>query len=131
MKKVMFFLIAVSFSMMVFSQNKKVTDIKNSQLPKETQIYISKNLSGAIITRAAKIEEGSVFSYLAVVEIKGQKYACLFDKNGKFMGKDDKYLPTPSVLKPTVKTQESNPAPKSSAIDDTNPKKKDISDIMY
>ena len=123
MKKIIFFLIAAFFSSAVYSQDIKTTDIKNSQLPKETQVYISRNLPDAIITRAAKAEENGVLSYLVVVEVKGQKHAYLFDRDGKFTCKDDKYLPKVSVAKSPEKTQLPVPPAQPSGADNTAPKK--------
>lgn len=87
MKKVMFLLIATMFSMVVFAQDKKMTELKPNQLPKETTKWITQNAPGGTVVRAGKIEENGVLTYVAVVENKGQKHAYQFDKDGKFSGK--------------------------------------------
>ena len=89
MKKTMLLLIAVIFSLVAFAQEKKITELKISQLPKETTKFIKTNISGGKITRAGKVEENGITSYVAVVETQGQKHVYLFDKNGKFSGKGD------------------------------------------
>ena len=101
-------MIAAMFSMVVFAQNQKTTELKPSQLPKETTKWITENIPGGTITRAGKIEENGVLSYAAVVENKGQKHAYLFDKDGKFTGKGDHLKPAPAKL--PVKAAEAKPA---------------------
>ena len=119
-------MMAAMFSCMVFAQDRKVTELKSSQLPKETQTWITKNIPGGTITRAGKIEEKGVLTYAAVVELQGQKHAYLFDKDGKFAGKGDNLFGgkgQPPVAKPPVKTQEAKPATKPAATDNAATKK--------
>ncbi len=89
MKKTMLLLIAAIFSIAVFAQDRKQTEIKISQLPKETTKWVSENIAGGKIVRAGQMDEKGTRSYAAVVESNGQKYVYLFDKNGKFTGKGD------------------------------------------
>jgi YD repeat-containing protein len=129
MKKLMFFLAAVVFSTMLHAQDKKVTEIKTTDLPKEVTTFITKNMPGAKITRAGKVDEKGVISYLAVLERQGTKHAYQFDKEGKLIGKADnmnlqsagKAAPAGTVTdpaksapqaKPPVKTGTSTEAPK-------------------
>ncbi|MFZ4520629.1 MAG: hypothetical protein ACOYNC_02925 [Bacteroidales bacterium] len=118
MKKIVFVIIAAMFSMAVFAQDRKITEIKTNQLPKAVSEYVSKNLGGGAITRAAKIEEKGVTSYMAMVDLHGQKRPFLFDKDGKFVGKGDDMLKsarsaTPPVTAPAAKTPAvAPPAPK-------------------
>ena len=83
---------AAMFSVVVFAQDKKMTEIKTSQLPKEITKWVTQNLPGGNLTRAGKIEEKGTLSYVAVVESRGQKHAYLFDKDGNFTGKGDNVL---------------------------------------
>ena len=92
MKKVLTFLAAILCSTMMIAQNPKITEIKTNQLPKAVGDYVSKNLGNGTVTRAAKVEENGTLSYLAMVDMKGQKHAFLFDKDGKFTGKADHLL---------------------------------------
>jgi hypothetical protein len=106
MKKIMLMMIAAMFSLVIFAQDKKMTEVKVDQLPKEATKWITQNLAGGTITRAGKIEEKGVTSYVAVVEVKGQKHAYLFDKDGKFTGKGDNMkgqVPPPSKAPATPK----------------------------
>ena len=57
MKKILFVVIAVIFSVIVYAQDRKMSEIKTSQLPKGVTEFISKNFPGATIYRAGKIEE--------------------------------------------------------------------------
>ncbi len=80
-------MIAAVFSMVVFAQDKKMTEMKPDQLPKEITKWVSQNAQGGTIVRAGKVEENKVLTYVAVVETKGQKHGYQFDKDGKFLGK--------------------------------------------
>ena len=80
-------MIAAMFSMVVFAQDKKMTELKPDQLPKEVTKWVSTNVPGGTIARAGEVEENKVLTYVAVVEAKGQKYGYQFDKDGKFLGK--------------------------------------------
>jgi hypothetical protein len=126
MKKIMFLLLATLFTVMAYSQDKKMVDLKASQLPQEAQKFITLNLPGIPIIRAGKMEEKSVLTYMAVVEINGKQHAYLFDKDGKFTGKGDSLLNNknkPPVAKPPVKEKEAKPATKTVTTEKTVPKK--------
>jgi YD repeat-containing protein len=123
MKKIMLALIVAMFSLVGFAQDKKQTEIKVDQLPKEVTKWVTNNIPGGKITKAGKIEENGVVSYAAVVEARGQKHGYMFDKNGKFTGKADRMNQTAPVAKPPVKAQEAKPTTKTSASDDAAPKK--------
>ena len=127
----------IMFAGVAFSQDRKTTELKPSQLPKDVTNWISKNISGGKITRAGKVEEKGVVTYVAVVDQKGRKHSYLFDKDGKYAGKGDNSMKTstskttkagtsttpantdPKQPTPPVKTQTS----KSAASDDAAPKK--------
>ena len=98
-------------STIMYAQSQKVTELKASQLPKGVTEYIAKNMPGATITRAGKIEEKGETTYAAIVEMKGTKHSYLFNKDGKFIGKGDNLLNSatqaPAAKPPTVTT----PAP--------------------
>jgi len=89
MKKVLFFMMAILLSTVMYAQDRKMSELKTSQLPKGVTDFIAKNMPGATITRAGKIEDKSEVNYVAVVEMKGSKHAYLFDKDGKFKEKGD------------------------------------------
>ncbi len=109
-------MIAAMFSVVAFSQDKKLTELKPAQLPKEVTKWISQNLSGGTIVRAGKIEEKGVVTYGAVVEARGQKHAYLFDKDGKFTGKGDQLFDgkgqTPAAKPPVKSSPATDAAPK-------------------
>jgi hypothetical protein len=121
MKKIMLMLAAVMFTAMVFAQDKKMTELKISQLPKSVTDFVSKNFQGGTITRAGKIEEKGVVNYVTVIENKGTKHSYIFDSEGKLIGKGDK-LAQPAA-KPPVKTQDAKATPKPATTDEPAPKK--------
>ncbi len=123
MKKIMLVFVAAIFSMVIFAQDKKMTEIKVNQLPKGVAEYVAKNFGGNPIARAGKIEEKGVTSYVAMVEMSGQKRAFLFDKDGKFTGKGDDLFKGAQAAKPPVKAPEAKPATQSPAVETTTPKK--------
>ncbi len=116
-------LLSFMFTAGLYAQDKKMSEIKVSQLPKGVSEWVSKNIPGGSITRAGKIEENGGLSYVAMVDIKGQNRAFVFDKEGKFIGKGDNVLKSSPPAKPAVKAQESKPTDKSSATDNPAPKK--------
>lgn len=78
-----------------YSQDRKMSEIKASDLPKGVSTWINDNLPGGKITRAGKIEEKGTVTYAAVIEAKGRKHSYLFDKDGKFIGKGDNVSAAP------------------------------------
>ncbi|MCX6305691.1 MAG: hypothetical protein NT040_12080 [Bacteroidetes bacterium] len=122
MKKIMFLMLAAILSVTVFAQEKKMTEIKVSQLPKPVSEYVAKNLGGGAISKAGKIEENGVLSYVAMVDMAGQKRAFLFDKDGKFTGKGDNLKSAPAA-KPPVKAPETKPSTQTPAAGIAVPKK--------
>ena len=123
MKKVVFLMIAAMFSLAVFAQDRKVTEIKTNQLPKAVAEYVTKNLGGGAITRAGKIEEKGVTSYMAMVDMHGQNRAFLFDKDGKFLSKGDDLLKSARTATPPVKVVEPASGVKTPAASTPAPKK--------
>lgn len=116
-------MIAGLLSVVTFAQDKKVTELKITQLPKGVTEWVTKNVSGGKITRAGKVEENGVLSYVAMVDMSGQNRAFVFDKDGKFTGKGDNLLKPAPAAKPPVKTQETKPPAKAPAATDAVPKK--------
>ena len=114
MKKLMIFLMMIMFAGVTFSQDRKTTELKASQLPKEATNWISKNISGGKITRCGKVEEKGVVTYVAVVEQKGRKHSYLFDKDGKYTGKGDNAIKanTPKATKAGTSATPANTDPK-------------------
>lgn len=92
--------IGAIFSILVFAQDKKSSELKVSDLPKGVSEYCEKNLGGKPV-RAGKIEEKGSVTYVAMVESKGTKHAFLFDKDGKFTGKGDHLFATKTQAAPT------------------------------
>jgi len=142
MKKIMFLLVAAMLSTMLFAQDRKMSELKVNQLPKEVTDFIKKNMPGSTITRAGKIDEKGVISYVTVLERKGTKHAYRFDNEGKLIGKADNILKTsagsmktapsnattdPSqaapAAKPPIRTKQVKPATKTAADDGAVPKK--------
>ena len=111
MKKMMLVAIAAIFSMFVFAQNKKMTELKVGDLPKGVSEYCEKNLGGKP-ARAGKIEENGTVTYVAMVDMKGTKHAFLFDKDGKFTGKGDHLFSTKTQPAPTKAPAPVEAAPK-------------------
>ena len=107
MKKIVVILAAVLISACVYAQKTDV--IPASKLPKATTDYISDNLPGAKITKAAKVEDKGVLTYNVDVDIKGHKHLFIFDKDGKFLKKGDALVTSPApkstpASKPPQKT---------------------------
>ena len=103
MKKMMFLMIACMIAAATFAQDRKVTELKIDQLPKGVSEWVTKNVAGGKITRAGKVEEKGVLSYVAMVDMKGQNRAFVFDKEGKFVGKGDDLLKSAQTAKPATK----------------------------
>jgi len=80
------------FTMVCVSQNQKLVDIKQSQLPKAALDFMKQNLPGAPVIRAAKLDDKTGITYIAVTQIKDKTFAYQFDKEGKFLGKADHLL---------------------------------------
>ncbi len=114
MKKIVFLLVAAILATMVFAQDRTMSELKVSQLPKGVTDYISKNLPGAPITRAGKIEEKGEVTYVATVDVKGSKHTYLFDKNGTFKGKGDHLFNQPA--KPAVDKSANTPGTTPAAL---------------
>ena len=114
---------AAMFSLAVTAQDKKMTEIKTSQLPKGVSEWVTKNVDGGKITRAGKVEENGVLSYVAMVDMKGQNRAFLFDKDGKFTGKGDHLFKSQPATKPPVKTQTTKTSTTPSPAQEPAPKK--------
>lgn len=89
MKTVIIIFMALVVSMTAGAQDKKMSELKTSQLPAATVKWVNDNVPGGKIARAGKIEEKGVITYVAVVEREGRKNSFLFDKDGKFTGKGD------------------------------------------
>jgi hypothetical protein len=72
------------------------TTIKNDQLPKAALDYIGKNFPGSKITEAAKtIDDKNVTTFEALLEIKKESVAVVFDASGKFLEKEGKEAEEP------------------------------------
>lgn len=122
MKKLFVFLLAIVLTMPLSAQDKKMSEIKTSQLPKGVASWVSKNIPGGEITRAGTVVEKNVTTYVAVIESKGRKHSYLFDKDGKFLGKGDNLMQSqgkPAIQQaPPANTdpkQQVAPAPKPTA----------------
>jgi hypothetical protein len=108
MKQTLIITLAIFLASFIYAQDRKVTEIKATDLPKGVNTWINDNLPGGKITKAGKIEEKGVVTYAAVVDAKGRKHSYLFDKNGKFIGKGDNVAAAP---KPATTTTGPKPAP--------------------
>ncbi len=73
--------------------NKKMAEIKSTELPRGVHDWVAKNVPGGKITRSGKIEENGILTYVAVVTVSNGKHAYLFDKSGNFTGKGDHLFP--------------------------------------
>jgi len=143
MKKIVMLLAAFAVSAMLFAQDRQMTELKVSQLPKKVTETIAKDMPGSVITRAGQVVENGVTSYVAVVKNKGVKHSFRYDKDGKFLGKADRLResakastinqsqPNPNAdpkegtpaAKPPVKVKTLQPAPKAKGVDVAVPKK--------
>lgn len=101
MKKMILFLLAIFFSGFVSAQERKISEIQVSQLPKGVSNYVNQTLPGSKIMQAAKVVENASTSYIALVNVNGKNHAYLFDSNGKFKGKPDPGLIKEAKLKMT------------------------------
>lgn len=116
MKKIILVLFATFSIAFLFAQDRKMSEIKPADLPRETSKWVTTNIPGGSIVRAGKIEEKGTVNFVAVVENKGQKRSYIFDKEGKFVGKGDNLLKNAGqpAAKPAVatdpKSQTKNPA---------------------
>jgi hypothetical protein len=108
MKKMMLAAVAAIFAVFVFAQDKKMSELKISDLPKGVSEYCEKNFGGKPV-RAGKIEEKSTVTYVALVDMKGTKHAFLFDKDGKFTGKGDHLFNAKTQPVPTKAPVEAAP----------------------
>lgn len=104
MKKILLSLAAIMITTIMFAQ--KSTDIPVSKLPKAATAYITDNLPGTTITKAAKIEDKGVITYSATVDVKGKKHLFIFDKDGKFLKKGDDLVGAPPKDKNAAKQEE-------------------------
>ena len=104
----------------LYAQDKKVTEIKTNQLPKAVTDFIQKNMPGAIITRAGKIEDKNETTYAAVLEHKGTKHSYIFDKDGKLVGKGDHLLNSNTKI-PATKPAAAGTVTDPKAVPATNP----------
>ena len=90
MKKILITFAIILISTVLFAQ--KTTEIPVSKLPKATTDYITDNLPGAKIVKAAKVEEKGVITYNVGIDVKGKKHLLIFDKDGKFLRKGDELI---------------------------------------
>ncbi len=111
MKQTILLAVILFFASAVFAQEKKMQEIKSSDLPKGVTTWVKDNLPDGKITRAGKIDDKGVISYAVAVESKGRKHSYLFDKDGKFVGKGDNLINPPKAPAATG-TKAATPAPK-------------------
>jgi hypothetical protein len=104
MKKIFLFLFALMFITSVIAQN--YTEIKTSQLPKKITEYFKKYLVTYTLGRAAKSDENGVIKYEVVAESRGRKAVYVFDKDGKFLTREQN-LKGKEQPKPTPPAQPS------------------------
>jgi hypothetical protein len=104
MKKILITLTAVLFSTILFAQ--KTAEIPVSKLPKAATNYITDNLPGTKIVKAAKIDDKGVITYSATVDVKGKNHVFIFDKDGKFLKKGDDLVGAPAKDKSSAKPAE-------------------------
>jgi hypothetical protein len=104
MKKIIISLAAIMMTTIMFAQ--KSTDIPVSKLPKAATEYLTNNLPGTTITKAAKIEDKGEITYSATVDVKGKKHLFIFDKEGKFLKKGDDLVAEPAKDKSAAKPAE-------------------------
>jgi hypothetical protein len=85
-KRIFIFLFASLFITGVIAQN--YTEIKTSQIPKKITEYLKKTLGTYTLGRAAKSNEKGVIKYEVVAASRGHKAIYVFDKDGKFLGRE-------------------------------------------
>jgi hypothetical protein len=99
MKKVIAFLIAIFFTLAVYSQ--QTEEIKVSALPKATTAWLAQNFKESTPNRAAKVlENKAVLGYVASISDKGRKTILVFDKSGQYLGRAKKVSEIGGILKP-------------------------------
>jgi hypothetical protein len=87
MKRLMIIMVAVLFSTVLFAQ--KMTEIKESELPKAVTDYLKVNMPGASVFKAVKADDKGTITYNVAVDTKGRKHILVFDKSGNFLKKGD------------------------------------------
>ena len=87
MRKIVLALASVILSFTVIAQ--KMTDVKFSGLPEQVGKYIKDKVPGAKMVKAVKIEDKGSVKYNVAIDLKGKKFVYVFDKNGKFLKKED------------------------------------------
>jgi len=85
MKKNFFLISILLVPYLVLSQN--YSEIRVPELPRGVQDYVTKNMPGGTISRAAKITENGQTVYGAVISYRDGKYSMVFDKDGNFLRK--------------------------------------------
>jgi hypothetical protein len=122
MKKTVFIFLAFLMTGFVFGQTK--TEIKTSDLPKSISDYISKQMSGYSINKAFKVVDKGVQTYDVLVKNGNVKHSVAFDKDGKFLKKNDKEVKEAGAkVEEQVKTT-APVAPSTQTPATTQPKKK-------
>ena len=105
MKNILSLAIAVLFPIILFSQDYE--EIKAKELPKGVHEYLTKNMPGATIARAARgIEQGQTI-YAAVIEVGTDKRVMIFDKDGAFLRKANSLSSTSTDPPPMSNTANS------------------------
>jgi hypothetical protein len=124
MKNIFVFVVACMISFTLLAQGKQMTEIKPKELPKGVNSWVSKNIPGGQISRAGKIVENKVVTYVAVIESRGTKHAYQFDKDGKFVGKADNLFQNQSASGGVKQAPAANTDPKQQAAPSTKPASK-------
>jgi hypothetical protein len=87
MKNIMTILFIFMFFSGVFAQ--KITEVRKEDLPETIVKYVSKNIKGATIFKAVKLDDKGTKTYNVAIDIHGHKHIYVFDKAGKFLKKGD------------------------------------------
>lgn len=87
MRPVFSLLLMILFPLIGLSQD--WTEIKPNELPKGIHDYVTSNMPGADIDRAAKGSEQGQDVYAAVINFRNSKRMMIFDAKGNFLRKAD------------------------------------------
>ncbi len=110
MKKLALLIVAVLFTAFAFAQTK--TELKPADLSKPVAEYIAKNFVGYNIDKVFKCDNKGTVTSEVVIAKGTDKQTLVFDKDGKFMGKQATKVEAKPAVKAPVKPAMEEPKKK-------------------
>jgi hypothetical protein len=96
-------ILLISFVFFVAASGQKMSEVKIKDLPKSIEKYVNDNLPGGSIYKAVKVDTKGIMTYDVAIDTHGHKNILVFDKNGKFLKKEND--PVNSGKKAVVKKE--------------------------